>query len=153
MQSKVNALINLIQEVTNIPDLKVISRKREITTARNIFFHLLRTYTRLSYEDIGSYMDKNHATVMHSVSTMNDLLHTDKQTKQLYCIIENQARRIFEGEPLTVDIHQEFNFLKQRGYITPEFEKAIRTILRKNESMKRILKLRNEKTINPTFTV
>lgn len=55
------------------------SRKREIVQARQIAMYFCKNYTSDSFASIGSKLgNKNHATVMHSCKTVEDLIKTDK---------------------------------------------------------------------------
>ena len=49
-------------------DVNQESRKREIIEARSLYFYLLKKlYPKMSLASIGESMDKNHATVIHSL--------------------------------------------------------------------------------------
>lgn len=58
------------------------SRKRQIVQARQISMYLSRTLTNSSLSTIGEQTGgKNHATVLHSCNTVNDLMATDRTFK------------------------------------------------------------------------
>ncbi|MBR5035214.1 MAG: chromosomal replication initiator protein DnaA [Bacteroidales bacterium] len=59
------------------------SRKREVAQARQIAMYLSRTLTNTSLSYIGSQIGgRDHATVLHSYNTVNDLLDTDRTFKK-----------------------------------------------------------------------
>lgn len=58
------------------------SRKREIVQARQIAMYLSKTFTKSSLQTIGREIGKrDHATVLHAVKTVNNLMDTDKTFK------------------------------------------------------------------------
>ena len=69
-----------ILDETNI-DILEGSRKRDVVDLRRIFcYHIrynLRESARLTYADIGNYLEKNHATIVHAVKQYSDLYRTD----------------------------------------------------------------------------
>ena len=59
------------------------SRKREIVTARQIIWFLThKPYSHYSLENIGKYFDKDHATALHGINTINTLIEVDKILKR-----------------------------------------------------------------------
>jgi hypothetical protein len=58
--------------------VKEKTRKREICTARQIIMYFCKMYKVGSLEKIGGYLGKDHATVLNSCKTINNLLDTDK---------------------------------------------------------------------------
>ena len=59
--------------------IQTASRKREIVQARQITMYLIKKHTELSLSQIGVQVgNRNHATVLHSVNTVKDLLDIDK---------------------------------------------------------------------------
>ena len=78
--------IDYIQKVVcdyfNLP-LEVINsktRKREIVQARQLAMYFSKKHTKNSLSTIGLHCgNKDHATVLHAVKTVNNLIDTDKQ--------------------------------------------------------------------------
>lgn len=65
------------------------SRKRNIVQARQIAMYLSRNMLNCSLSTIGSELGgKDHATVMHAISTVSDLMDTDKSFKKFVTDIE-----------------------------------------------------------------
>jgi chromosomal replication initiator protein len=56
------------------------TRKREIVQARQLAMYFSKKYTKSSLATIGLHCgNKDHATVLHAVRTVNNLMETDKQ--------------------------------------------------------------------------
>jgi chromosomal replication initiator protein len=66
------------------------TRKREIVQARQICHHFARKYTKRSFSEIGrSIGNKDHATVMHSLKVVNDLMDTDREYREMIIRIDD----------------------------------------------------------------
>ncbi len=69
------------------------TRKREICQARQIAMYLSRNHTKNSLSTIGSLVGgKDHATVLHSCNTVNNLMDTDRMFRQYVTDIEKQLK-------------------------------------------------------------
>ncbi|MBR1871885.1 MAG: chromosomal replication initiator protein DnaA [Bacteroidales bacterium] len=82
---------NTVCEYFNITrgDLVSKSRKRNIVQARQIAMYLSRNILNASLATIGAEMGgKDHATVVHAISTVSDLMSTDRLFKQYITDIE-----------------------------------------------------------------
>ena len=67
------------------------TRKRDIVQARQITMYFAREFTSESLASIGAQIGgKDHATVMHAHSTVNDLIETDKRFKNYINDIEKK---------------------------------------------------------------
>ena len=65
------------------------TRKRQIVQARQIAMYMSRTLINCSLSTIGAEIGgKDHATVLHACTTVNDLMTTDKTFKQYVTDIE-----------------------------------------------------------------
>ena len=70
-------------------DLLSKTRKRQIVQARQIAMYMSRTLINCSLSTIGAEIGgKDHATVLHACTTVNDLMTTDKAFKQYVTDIE-----------------------------------------------------------------
>ena len=70
-------------------DLLSKTRKRQIVQARQIAMYMSRTLINCSLSTIGAEIGgKDHATVLHACTTVNDLMTTDKTFKQYVTDIE-----------------------------------------------------------------
>ena len=55
------------------------SRKREIVQARQVTMYFVKKHTELSLAQIGIQIgNRNHATVLHSCNTVNDMAEVDR---------------------------------------------------------------------------
>ena len=81
----VNTIQNTVCGYFNIDpeQLHSNSRKREIVQARQIAMYLSRECTNSSLSSIGSQIGgKDHATVLHAIKTVKDLMETDRGIRQ-----------------------------------------------------------------------
>jgi len=60
------------------------SRVRELVTARSFMMKRLRKENEFTYTFIGNIFKKNHATVIHSIDSLDDLMTFDKKLKKKY---------------------------------------------------------------------
>jgi chromosomal replication initiation ATPase DnaA len=73
-------VMNTICEQKGIHEIDVLSRSREhsLVMARHQIAYILRQKTKLSSTFIGLLLNRDHATILHSVALWKDLLATDK---------------------------------------------------------------------------
>jgi len=64
-----------VSELSGIPVevLKLNTRKRDVVEARHIFFKRACEGTRETLETIGKYVGRDHASVLHGVSQVNNI--------------------------------------------------------------------------------
>lgn len=85
---------NIIQIVQNIfgvdnKSFNSKNRKRELVFARSAAMHLCKKYTTQSVSRIGSIIGgRDHATVLHALKSVDDLLETDSEFKEKYEAVE-----------------------------------------------------------------
>lgn len=72
-------------------EIKDKTRKREIVEARQIFFSIIKKNTKMSLSSIGKLCRKDHATVLHSIKTVENLCETDKSFLKKYQAIKEIA--------------------------------------------------------------
>ncbi|MDD2537109.1 MAG: chromosomal replication initiator protein DnaA [Candidatus Absconditabacteria bacterium] len=71
----------------SVADLKSDSRKKEITTARQILMLIAKKYFKRTLEKIGDYFGgKNHATAIYAIGNIEKKLKTDENIKHDYQI-------------------------------------------------------------------
>jgi len=78
------SITEAIKNVTNIDILKEKSRHRDVVDARKMFGHIAKNHTLLTYQAIGDYIRKNHATIMHYNKEAKILCETDKTFKRKF---------------------------------------------------------------------
>lgn len=90
--SKPIDIITAVQHYTGV-DMFEKSRRREVVMARYIAMYGLRATTNLNLEQVGKICgNKNHATVLHAIKLINNLLEVDKEFKQEYKPLLNQFK-------------------------------------------------------------
>ena len=76
-----------------ISDLTSANRTRSIARPRQIAMYLAKNMTSDSLPKIGNgFGGKNHATVIHSVKLINELMNSDQKTLQEVKILEEKVR-------------------------------------------------------------
>lgn len=81
-----NSVLEIVSEEMGIDleELRGNSRKREISTARQICMYLLRSHTDLSLPKIGGILGgKDHTTVLYAIDKISELKSHDAQTTRL----------------------------------------------------------------------
>lgn len=78
----------IILQATGV-DIKDQSRKRGIVDVKRIFSTMARRKAKHTLEEIGDYLGRDHATIIHHIKTCDDLKQTDKEFNQKYLTIEN----------------------------------------------------------------
>ena len=77
-------IVQLVSEYYNIDENCIMSqsRKREIVQVRQIAMFFAKQLTKLSLKSIGTQLGKkDHATVLHAINTVNNLMETDRRFK------------------------------------------------------------------------
>lgn len=88
-------IIGAVSEFYNVSEKTILSssRNREVMSARHMAMYLAKELTDHSLNEIGLYIGRrSHATVLHSIAHMNDMLSTDPvarhQFAQLKAILQ-----------------------------------------------------------------
>lgn len=94
MEKSYQTVLQIIADVLNIkPEYIIIpSRKREVVDGRQLFSKWLKEATTLTLKNIGSIVrvtQQDHSTVKHSIATINDLIHTDKNIRLIWDAIKD----------------------------------------------------------------
>lgn len=77
-----------IQKVTRV-DIQEKTRRYEIIESRMIYYKILRD-KGFTLQEIGDSLEKNHATVLHSLKVFDDIVGIDKDLKRKYYEVVNQ---------------------------------------------------------------
>ncbi len=67
-----------------VETLKMKTRKREIVEARQIYFKRSKEVTKSSLASIGALVNLDHATVLHGITTVNDVRELTKRYDEYY---------------------------------------------------------------------
>ena len=78
IKASIERIIKKVGNYHNLPKFYFINktRKREYVDARQQAMYFMRSL-KMSYASIGKLFNRNHATVMHAIKTVNNLLVTD----------------------------------------------------------------------------
>lgn len=93
----------IIKEVCreyNITPEKICSKthKREVVLPRQICFYLAKKYTKKSLSSIGQAIgNKDHATVLHACKTVNDIIDTDKEFRNIIIDLDRRIKEAIEN--------------------------------------------------------
>jgi chromosomal replication initiation ATPase DnaA len=76
-----------------IKHIQKVTRKREVVQCRQIIHYFCKEYTKESLYRIGLFVGgKDHATVKHSVKTVNNLCDSDSKFKKQIKELDKQIR-------------------------------------------------------------
>ena len=91
----INSIVAAVVKCTGIEFNKIqsLKRQRDIIFARHLFCYFTRKRTRLSYQEIGKIINRDHATILHSVRTVENLLEYDRDFKELVPKIQIQIEK------------------------------------------------------------
>lgn len=88
-----DTLVEIVAEYYNIAiaDLKSDSRKKEITTARQLLMYIAKQHFNWTLEKIGDYFGgKDHATVIYAIKNITKKLKLDAQIQHDYRVFEDR---------------------------------------------------------------
>ena len=88
-----DTLVEIVAEYYNIAiaDLKSDSRKKEITTARQILMYIAKQHFNWTLEKIGDYFGgKDHATAIYAIKNITKKLKLDAQIQHDYRVFEDR---------------------------------------------------------------
>lgn len=75
----------------SLEELRSKSRKKEVRQARQILMRLIKfNFPELSLKKIGYIFKHDHATVLHSIRVIQNMIETDKEFKNYYHGIANR---------------------------------------------------------------
>ena len=94
----VELIKNLVQKEFKL-QLKRKTRKREYVEARAMYYKLLREKNKMTFSDIARTLNKNHATILHGVSSLDDWIETDTNIKSIYNKLEQKVEDVKRKHP------------------------------------------------------
>ena len=130
---------NEVGERIDIPN-----RRRMVTYARAVFCQLGRDLN-FSYEEIGSVINKDHATVMHNVKNIFPFSQKEYYYKNLYETAKH-LKYFKEEKEAEAEVKQEFNALMELSEKIDELQKE-----RDALSFKLMLLQREENSFSTLF--
>ena len=77
-----NTILNMVCTYYGIDSDKVKSkcRYRSLVDARQLYSRLARLYTHSTWKTIGSIINRDHSTIIHSYNKISELVDVDKKT-------------------------------------------------------------------------
>ena len=80
----IDYILQVVSDYFHTDESSILShtRKREIVQVRQVAMYFAKNLTKMSLKSIGTRLGKkDHATVLHAVNTVNNLMATDRQFK------------------------------------------------------------------------
>ena len=152
--NKINTLKEIIKEVFLV-NIDEDTRRRDVVDARRIYSKILRE-ERFSFELIGESIGKNHATIIHYVRSIDNILEYDKDLREKYIackgIYLENSESIFENiknDPdayvtiirLRNELHE---LISLKNKILDKFVDSIEDYSKKNGYMPSVYECRNK---------
>ena len=94
----VELIKNLVESEFNLQLIRK-TRKREYIEARAMYYMLLREKGRMTVCDISKTLDKNHATILHVLKGLRNLMSYDTNLKSIYDSLEERVNKIMTLHP------------------------------------------------------
>ena len=129
-------------------DITRKTRQRKYIEARFIYFKLAKKFTEMSLVQIAKTTKQNHATVLHGIKTLENLMEIDKRLKFNYKLLENKSADFDQREinlnEFTEGLVQKYMTLKQ---LNKELTEQVNKLTEENKNLK-FYKNRNPKIYN-----
>jgi hypothetical protein len=105
-------ITKIVGEVFNIEYKNIFlkSNKRHIVTARQVAMYIIALQTKHSLAHIGSFFERDHATVLHAKKTISNLKETDKEFRIKVniaihkCNNINHKKIVYIAHPISGDV-------------------------------------------------
>lgn len=90
---KPNRILECVAEKCDVAvcDITGLSRIQNIREARFLFCLITRELTRMTYQSIGNYINRDHCTVLHGIKRANELIDAYPEMKSLYKEIKDEV--------------------------------------------------------------
>jgi len=99
------------------------SRRRDLVVFRQIIYYFARKHTTLSLKEIGkTTFNQDHATVIHGVKMINDLISVDKEYAKIVDELQCQLNGKFNNNILVIG---DVNSLDTPNIFNKEYNKNI----------------------------
>ena len=89
--------IHIIRNINKSLNIDILqeTRKREVVEGRVIFSKLMHLQNRHSLSKIGSFVNKDHATIIHYLKVHDNLFSTDKNYQKTFKLISETCKPTF----------------------------------------------------------
>lgn len=119
MKEKIDELKTIVNDVFLV-DIDIKNSKRGVVDARKVYSKILRD-SGYSYELIGETINKNHATIIHYVKSIDYLLSYDQILREKYVACKN----IFTGKFIKDQIDKDVDIYVTVIRLTNELQEAV----------------------------
>jgi len=93
---KAKLILDICLKEFNVPleCLQVKTRRRNLVERRQLIMYATREYTNCTLKTVGSYFGFHHATVLHNLRTIKNLIETDSVINETYYRIAKQCEEL-----------------------------------------------------------
>ena len=110
----------------------IVTRKRDIVERRQVAIYILRNHTELSLSKIGGIFKKDHATALHAIRTIKNLIEVDKKIMYYVASIKVKINSIFP----VLDIPQK-NVYEELVYVKELNHKLVHRDINRKSDLKK----------------
>ncbi len=91
----INNIFNTVSETfgVSVEDIKSTKRSSSISQARNVCMYIIKTVTNITLKEVGTYFNKDHATVLHSIKRVETAMENDQSFRNT---VNNIIREVKE---------------------------------------------------------
>lgn len=94
--TEINQIINLINEYFSVNCISN-NRNGQVVKARQLAIHFIKLYLNLSITSIGKIFNKHHATILHSLNTVNNRSITNKKYRMQMEDVDFKIKNMLYG--------------------------------------------------------
>lgn len=122
-------------------NLKRNTRKRQYVEARAVFYKLCREFTKLSLEEIGKQVNRDHASVLHGIRSLNNWIEYDNRIKNNLRILRNKVRHFEDEKDNVIELDESIVLkyvqlkeqVKEQDEIINDLRNSLKDITEKHE--------------------
>jgi hypothetical protein len=103
-------------------DITDKTRRRPYVEARALYYKLLRDNTRLSMEQIGKGMNKDHSTVVYFIKQIDNWIEYDRGLRIDYEILNERLTKAMDLNPKGFKLSESFEGFWEKEYKTLKAE-------------------------------
>lgn len=83
MKNKLEKIFTFVCEQLSVNPEQVVkrSRKEHLVFARQVYFYVAKTCIKSTLKQIAGYLSLDHSTVVHGIKRVEDLIYTEKKTR------------------------------------------------------------------------
>jgi len=136
---------SIVEKHTNL-ELSTPTRQFNYVFARSCYYYLCRKFGLMSFAKISATVNKNHATVMHSLKELPYIIKHDRVCNSIFQKIVSEVRKDYfiPKTKKTLDqlVTNHNYYLLENGNlknIVKKLESKVKRLTNKNKEMKRII--------------